>query len=102
MITIYGTPQCQKCRLTKLHLDRFGVPYVVRDVSSDEAAADQVSLMGYGPGTSLPVVAAGDQHWSDFRADKLNQVIEVWQNNPHVFAEHETREVEAATYLMGS
>lgn len=58
---------CQKCLATKRTLDRLGVEYVelpLDDPDIQELIADN----GY---TTAPVVVAGDEHWSDFRHDKL-------------------------------
>ena len=59
----------QQCAATKKHLDRQGTPYALRYVDEDPAAADAVKLLGY---QAVPVVVAGDMHWSGFRPDKLN------------------------------
>ena len=68
MITVYSKPDCQPCRMTKQRLDKMGVVYTARDVSQDEEAAIEVQAYPY---KSLPIVVAGDDHWSGFRPDKL-------------------------------
>ncbi|BDB62379.1 glutaredoxin family protein [Rhodococcus sp. RDE2] len=60
---------CQQCVATKRHLDRQGTPYELRYVDQDPEAADAVKLLGY---QAVPVIVAGDMHWSGFRPDKLN------------------------------
>lgn len=96
MITVYGKEDCIRCHMTKSYLDRKRVPYNYRDVSFDGAAADQVSLMGY---RELPVVAVGDMHWSGFRVDKLNRVIEILKGRYH--EDEPDLDDEATAYLMG-
>jgi glutaredoxin-like protein NrdH len=71
-ITLFAkTSGCQQCVATKKHLDRQGTPYAVRYVDEDPAAADWVKLLGY---QAVPVVVAGDMHWSGYRPDKLNEL----------------------------
>jgi len=84
-ITVYGKPGCQQCRMTTQYLDRKRVPYTYRDVTKDQADHDMVALLGY---QQLPVVTAGDMHWSGFRTAKLDQLIELYCETPDV-AEYE-------------
>lgn len=68
-ITVFAkTTGCQQCVATKKQLDRQGTPYKVRYVDQDPAAADEVALLGY---RAVPVVVAGDMHWTGFRHDRL-------------------------------
>ncbi|MCB8909014.1 glutaredoxin family protein [Rhodococcus rhodochrous] len=69
-VTLFAkTTGCQQCTATKRHLDRQGTPYEIRYVDEDPEALDAVRLLGYN---AVPVVVAGDMHWSGFRPDKLN------------------------------
>jgi glutaredoxin-like protein NrdH len=71
-ITLYvKSSGCQGCKLTARHLDRQGTPFVERFVDQDQEAAEAVALLGY---RSVPVVVAGDMHWSGYRPDKLDQL----------------------------
>ncbi|MGX6513282.1 glutaredoxin family protein [Rhodococcus sp. SJ-2] len=71
-ITLYAkTSGCQQCKATARHLDRQGTPYAVRYVDQDPTAADTVRLLGY---QAVPVVTAGDMHWSGYRPGKLDQL----------------------------
>lgn len=54
--------------MTARTLDRQGVPYQVIDVSQSEEAAAQLQAWGY---RQVPVVQAGEEHWSGFRPDRL-------------------------------
>jgi len=96
MITVYGKPGCQRCKLTTLHLSRFDVPFTYRDVSTDLLAADTVSLLGY---KELPIVVAGDVHWSGFRIVQLNRLIEIYQKQPSV-AEMDQLDAAAIAFLV--
>jgi glutaredoxin-like protein NrdH len=67
-ITVYSKPACVQCTATTRALDRRGVAYEVVDISEDAAAYARVSEMGY---RQVPVVVAGDSHWSGFRPDMI-------------------------------
>ena len=71
-VTLYAKSSgCQGCKLTARHLDRQGTPFVERHVDQDPQAAEAVALLGY---RSVPVVVAGDMHWSGYRPDQLGRL----------------------------
>ncbi len=74
-ITVYGQPGCQQCVMTKNRLDKMALPYTYRDITQDQAAFDTVSMLGY---KEVPVVTAGDMHWSKFRITKLDELKRMW------------------------
>jgi glutaredoxin-like protein NrdH len=67
-VTVYTKPSCVQCTATYRALDNKGIEYVVRDVSTDEAALEQVKALGY---LQAPVVITDEEHWSGFRPDKI-------------------------------
>ena len=67
-ITVYSKPACVQCNATTRALERKGLDYEVVDVSVDNEAYDHVVGMGY---RQVPVVVAGEQHWSGFRPDMI-------------------------------
>ena len=72
-ITVYTKPACQACKMTYRVLDKAGVDYDVVDVTESDEAMKLVSEMGY---SSLPVVVAGDDHWSGLRVDRLKALAQ--------------------------
>lgn len=68
MITIYETPGCVQCRMTKRWLDRAGAEYQTVDLSESPQDMAAVKALGY---QSAPVVAVGDEHWSGFQPARL-------------------------------
>ncbi|MGV8927708.1 MAG: glutaredoxin-like protein NrdH [Ewingella sp.] len=68
-ITIYSKPDCVQCHATYRALDKHGIAYEVIDLTEDAAALGQVRAMGY---QQVPVIVAGDDHWSGFRPDKIS------------------------------
>ena len=68
IVTVYVLPNCIQCTMTKRALDTVGIRYEVVDLSTDDAAHDLVSELGY---RSAPVVVAGAESWSGFRPDRI-------------------------------
>ena len=70
---VYSKTACGKCVFTKKWLESKGIPYEEKRTDLDESARKEVEELGY---QSLPVVVAGDMHWSDFRPDMLEKLVE--------------------------
>jgi glutaredoxin-like protein NrdH len=68
-ITVYSKPACVQCTATTRALDRHGIDYSVIDVSTDAEAYELVQGLGY---RQVPVVVAGEQHWTGFRPDMIS------------------------------
>ena len=71
-ITVYALPACVQCDSTKRMLTKAMVDFEVIALSTDPAAMERIKELGY---TQAPVVEAGNQHWSGFRMEKLQQII---------------------------
>lgn len=71
-VTVYGQPGCMPCKATARRLDRAGVEYVYRDVTTDPAAAAELRDMGY---KSTPVVEVVRQTSTP---DGLERDVTVW------------------------
>ncbi|AWK41169.1 MULTISPECIES: glutaredoxin-like protein NrdH [Photorhabdus] len=72
-ITIYSKPDCVQCSATYQVLSRRNIPYQIIDLTENPQALATIRAMGY---QQIPVVVAGTQHWSGFRPDKINALIE--------------------------
>lgn len=70
-IKVYSKPDCVQCTATYKVLDKTGLQYETLDVSSDTTALAAVKAMGY---QQVPVIVAGEDHWSGFRPDRLRQL----------------------------
>jgi glutaredoxin-like protein NrdH len=68
-IIIYSKPDCVQCNATYRALDRQGIAYQVIDLTTDDTALNHVKSLGY---QQVPVIVAGDRHWSGFRPDLLS------------------------------
>ncbi|WP_288477980.1 glutaredoxin-like protein NrdH [uncultured Pantoea sp.] len=67
-IIIYAKDHCVQCTATKNALDRQGLTYQLVNLDSQPEAADSLKALGY---RQVPVVMAGNDHWSGFRPDKI-------------------------------
>lgn len=72
-IVVYTKPSCVQCNATYRKLDALGIRYEVLDLSQDEEALEMTKSLGY---MQAPVVIAGDEHWSGFRPDKIEELAE--------------------------
>ncbi len=72
-VTVYTTPSCAQCEMTKKTLTRGDVKFDVVDLSTDAKAMEYVTKeLGY---TAAPVVTAGTQHWSGFRLGAIQNLV---------------------------
>lgn len=71
-VTVYTTPNCIRCDITRRALDKAGINHRTVDVAADPALREYVTAeLGY---TEAPVVVVdqdADHHWSGFRPDKI-------------------------------
>ncbi|OUD08133.1 NrdH-redoxin [Marivivens niveibacter] len=70
-ITVYSKPACVQCTATTRALAAKGLDYQVIDLTEDDAAHSRVTEMGY---RQVPVVVAGEDHWSGFRPDLIGRL----------------------------
>jgi glutaredoxin-like protein NrdH len=72
-VTVYTTPTCPQCEMTKKVLTKGNVTFDVVDLSEDATAMEYVTKeLGYN---AAPVVVAGKQHWSGFRLGLLDSLV---------------------------
>lgn len=70
-VTVYSKPACVQCNATYRALETKGIEFEVVDMSKDCKALDRVRALGY---MQAPVVVVGDDHWSGFRPDKIEEL----------------------------
>lgn len=64
---------CAKCKITKMALDKGGVPYTV--ITADDEAVQKFRAGGH---SSFPIVAVdGEVAWSDYRRDKILELAKL-------------------------
>lgn len=76
-ITVYSTPRCVQCKLTKAWLDDRDIKYHPVDLSQSPDDLAAIQALGYA---SAPVVIINDdgnnlneKHWYGFRPDLLEE-----------------------------
>ena len=77
-ITVYSTPKCVQCKMTKDWLDDHGIEFDPVDLpSAPESVQEAVMALGY---LRAPVVIVNDngdtqneKHWYGFRPDLLEE-----------------------------
>ncbi len=72
-VTVYTKPACVQCNATYRALETKGIAYQIVDLSQDAEALERVRALGY---LQAPVVMAGEEHWSGFRPDKIEELAE--------------------------
>ncbi len=77
-IIIYSKPDCVQCNATYRAMDKHGIDYQVVDLTQDAQALGQVRALGY---QQVPVIVAGDDHWSGFRPDKITALRQLQQRH---------------------
>lgn len=70
-ITVYSKPNCMQCVATQKALTAKGIAYDVVSLNDNQQAMDRVTALGY---RQVPVVVAGEDHWSGFRPDRIGQL----------------------------
>jgi glutaredoxin-like protein NrdH len=73
-ITVYSKPSCTQCTATYRALDKKGIAYNSVDISLDADALERMKALGF---MQAPVVEAGDDSWSGFRPDKIEELASV-------------------------
>ena len=72
-VTVYSKPACVQCNATFRALEAKGIEYDPVDLSQDVEALERVRALGY---LQAPVVMTGEEHWSGFRPDKIEELAE--------------------------
>ena len=72
-ITVYSKPNCVQCEATKRLLNRENIKFTEVDLSADTNALNLVKALGYN---SAPVVIADNKHWSGYRRDLLQDLVD--------------------------
>ncbi|MFE2994239.1 glutaredoxin family protein [Nocardia sp. NPDC059246] len=76
-VVLYSKPSCGQCITTAKALENRGIPFMKLDITTDNNAAARVRALGY---QSLPVIVAGDMHWSGFQLTKIDQLAAALQS----------------------
>lgn len=73
MLTIYTTPNCPSCRLTRQALDRAGLTYEVIDLSGRPDLVEQLRSEGL---LQAPILDDGTSRSAGFRPDRIRAIVD--------------------------
>lgn len=68
IVTVYTTPECRQCNLTKNWLTKNNVEFEAVDLTTSPESAEFVRELGY---SRAPVVVTAQGSWFGFRPDRL-------------------------------
>lgn len=75
-ITVYTTPDCRQCKMTKAWLTGKGIPFNTVDLSESPGDLEAVRALGYQTAPVI-IVSKGDLrnevHWYGFNPDLLTE-----------------------------
>lgn len=71
--TIYSKPACVQCEATKRKAKALELDFRVIDVTEDPQALERIKSLGY---LQAPVVVTDNDHWSGYRPDKLEGLVD--------------------------
>ena len=72
MLTVYGQPNCQPCRMAEYYLKREKVPYTYVDLSEDTQALARLKKAGH---MQTPIIETPTATTSGFNVDALKQAV---------------------------
>jgi len=72
-VTVYTTPNCVQCNMTKKLLDRNGIIYAVEDLTAEKNAEklEEFRSQGY---SQAPIVTTDTKIWSGFKPSKIESL----------------------------
>lgn len=71
-VDVYSKPACVACDATYRAMNKAGIKYNTFNVIEDHEAGDFARSLGY---QELPVVVAGEEHWSGFRPERIRNLV---------------------------
>lgn len=70
-VTIYTLPACSQCDTTKRYLKRELIEFDEVKLQDDPQAYEMIMARGF---SQAPIVVVGEDAWSGFRLDKLQEL----------------------------
>ena len=71
IVTVWETPNCAQCMMTKREMDKRGIQYRVKQLNKSQKAIERFKEMGL---LSAPIVETDDRRWSGFRLGKIESL----------------------------
>ncbi|MDP2837707.1 MAG: glutaredoxin family protein [Candidatus Moranbacteria bacterium] len=74
-VTIYSTPTCSYCKMTKTFFNEHNIEYVEKDISRDDKAREEAVAKSHQ--MSVPIIEIDDQIIVGFDQEKLSALLGV-------------------------
>lgn len=78
-LTLYTTPHCPACRLTRDTLDRAGIVYTIVDLSQRPDLVEQMRSEGL---LQAPILDDGTSRSAGFRPDRIRAIVDATRIRP--------------------
>jgi len=91
-ITVYSKPSCVMCEATYRGLLSKGIDFNLTNVAVDSDSLEYIKSLGY---LQAPVVVTSVGHWSGFRPDKINELLQAMLEAGATLNPRGQQEVEA-------
>ena len=72
-VTVYTTPGCVQCDMTKKQFDNLGIIYSVVDLTKAPKKAAEFKELGY---LATPIVTTDIKAWSGFKLAKIRSLAD--------------------------
>ena len=72
-VTVYTTPDCAQCNMTKRQFDKLGIIYTVVDLAQAPEKAAEFKEQGY---LAAPIVTTDIKIWSGFKLPKIRSLAD--------------------------
>lgn len=82
LLTVYGQPNCQPCRMVEHYLTRENVPYNYVDLSENPEATARLKAAGH---LQTPIIQTPTQTTSGFNPDALRRAVTEVQASTAVY-----------------
>lgn len=70
-VTVWSTPNCVQCMMTKKEFDRMGIAYEAKDLTEYPEQLEAFKELGL---LQAPIVTTDIKVWSGFRIDKIKSL----------------------------
>lgn len=70
-VTVYTTPNCVQCMMTKKQFDKLGIVYTEVDLSERPDKLAEFKELGY---LAAPIITTDTKIWSGFKLNKIHSL----------------------------
>jgi glutaredoxin-like protein NrdH len=70
-ITVWTTPNCVQCMMTKKQFDKLGIDYEEKPLADNPTQVELFKTQGF---LSAPIITTDIKTWSGFRLDKIKSL----------------------------